>query len=165
MHIVSEENIGTTFTFTIGYECDEDKSKEIINNIEVDLSSRHLCNILVVEDNKINQVVTKKIIEGSNMSCSIVDDGFAALVALERESFDLILMDINMPLINGFDTSRKIREKGITIPIIALTAFDKQEVVEQAISAGMNDVLMKPFEPSMLFQVIQNQVNKRETAY
>lgn len=69
-----------------------------------------------------------------------------------------------MPLINGFDTSRKIREKGITIPIIALTAFDKQEVAEQSISAGMNDVLMKPFEPSMLFQVIQNQVNKRETA-
>ena len=162
--IVSEENIGTTFSFTIGFEFDEDKSKEIINNIEVDLSTSQLYNILVVEDNKINQVVTKKMIEVSNMSCTIVDDGFAALVALERESFDLVLMDINMPLINGFDTSRKIREKGITIPIIALTAFDKQEVAEQAISAGMNDVLMKPFESSMLFQVIQNQVNKRETA-
>ena len=162
--IVSEENIGTTFSFTIGFEFDEDKSKDIINNIEVDLSTSQLYNILVVEDNKINQVVTKKMIDVSNMSCTIVDDGFAALVALERESFDLILMDINMPLINGFDTSRKIREKGITIPIIALTAFDKQEVAEQAISAGMNDVLMKPFEPSMLFQVIQNQVNKRETA-
>lgn len=162
--IVSEENVGTTFSFTIGFEFDEDKSKDIINNIEVDLSTSQLYNILVVEDNKINQVVTKKMIEVSNMSCTIVDDGFAALVALERESFDLVLMDINMPLINGFDTSRKIREKGITIPIIALTAFDKQEVAEQAISAGMNDVLMKPFEPSMLFQVIQNQVNKRETA-
>jgi len=162
--IVSEENVGTTFSFTIGFEFDDDKSKEIINNIEVDLSTSQLYNILVVEDNKINQVVTKKMIEVSNMSCTIVDDGFAALVALERESFDLVLMDINMPLINGFDTSRKIREKGITIPIIALTAFDKQEVAEQAISAGMNDVLMKPFEPSMLFQVIQNQVNKRETA-
>jgi len=162
--IVSEENIGTTFSFTIGFEFDEDKSKDIINNIEVDLSTSQLYNILVVEDNKINQVVTKKMIEVSNMSCTIVDDGFAALVALERESFDLVLMDINMPLINGFDTSRKIREKGISIPIIALTAFDKQEVAEQAISAGMNDVLMKPFESSMLFQVIQNQVNKRETA-
>jgi signal transduction histidine kinase/ActR/RegA family two-component response regulator len=162
IHIVSEENIGTTFSFTIGFEFDDDKSKEIINNIEVDLSTSQLYNILVVEDNKINQVVTKKMIEVSNMSCTIVDDGYAALVALERESFDLILMDINMPLINGFDTSRKIREKGITIPIIALTAFDKQEVAEQAISAGMNDVLMKPFEPSMLFQVIQNQVNKRQ---
>jgi len=165
IHIVSEENIGTTFSFTIGFEFDEDKSREIINNIDVDLSTSQLYNILVVEDNKINQVVTKKIIQSSNMGCTIVDDGFAALVALERESFDLILMDINMPLINGFDTSRKIREKGITIPIIALTAFDKQEVAEQAISAGMNDVLMKPFEPSMLFQVIQNQLNKIKNDY
>ena len=115
---------------------------------------------MIVEDNKINQIVTKKIIQGSNMSCTIVDDGYAALVALERESFDIILMDINMPLINGFDTTRKIREKGITIPVIALTAFDKQEVVEQAISAGMNDIMVKPFEPAKLFQVIHNQIKK-----
>ena len=164
IHLESEENVGTTFSFTIGFEFDEDKSKEIINNIEVDLSTSHLYNILVVEDNKINQVVTKKIIQGSNMSCTIVDDGYAALVALERESFDLILMDINMPLINGFDTTRKIREKGITIPVIALTAFDKQEVAEQAISAGMNDVMVKPFEPSKLFQVIHNQIKNKENA-
>ncbi|MEO5777189.1 MAG: response regulator [Flavobacterium sp.] len=164
VHLESEENVGTTFSFTIGFEFDEDKSKEIINNIEVDLSTSHLYNILVVEDNKINQVVTKKIIQGSNMSCTIVDDGYAALVALDRETFDLVLMDINMPLINGFDTTRKIRDKGITIPIIALTAFDKQEVAEQAISAGMNDIMVKPFEPSKLFQVIHNQIKTKENA-
>ncbi|WP_293890275.1 response regulator [Flavobacterium sp.] len=164
IHLESQENAGATFSFTIGFEFDEDKSKEIINNIEVDLSTSHLYNILVVEDNKINQVVTKKIIQSSNMSCTIVDDGYAALVALERESFDLILMDINMPLINGFDTTRKIREKGITIPVIALTAFDKQEVAEQAISAGMNDVMVKPFEPSKLFHVIHNQIKNKENA-
>lgn len=163
IHLESEENIGTTFTFTIGFEFDEDKSKEIINNIEVDLSTSNLYNILVVEDNKINQVVTKKIIQGSNMSCTIVDDGYAALVAIERETFDLILMDINMPLINGFETTRKIREKGINIPIIALTAFDKEEVTEEAISAGMNDIMVKPFEPSKLFQVIHNQVKNKES--
>ena len=160
----SQENVGATFSFTIGFEFDEEKSIEIINNIEVDLSTNHLYNILVVEDNKINQVVTKKIIQGSNMSCTIVDDGYAALVALDRESFDLVLMDINMPLINGFDTTRKIREKGITIPVVALTAFDKQEVAEQAISAGMNDVMVKPFEPSKLFHVIHNQIKSKENA-
>ena len=164
IHLESEENVGTTFSFTIGFEFDQDKSIEIINNIEVDLSTSNLYNILVVEDNKINQIVTKKIIQSSNMSCTIVDDGYAALVAIERESFDLILMDINMPLINGFDTTRKIREKGITIPVVALTAFDKQEVAEQAISAGMNDVMVKPFEPSKLFQVIHNQIKNKENA-
>ncbi len=96
------------------------------------------------------------------MTCTIVDDGYAAIVALERERFDLILMDINMPLINGFETTRKIREKGITIPVIALTAFDKQEVTEEAISAGMNDIMVKPFEPSKLFQVISNNIKNRE---
>lgn len=164
IHLESEENVGTTFTFTIGFEYDEVKSKEIINNIEVDLSTSTLYNILVVEDNKINQVVTKKIIQGNNMSCTIVDDGYAALVALEREAFDLILMDINMPLINGFETTRKIREKGIKVPVIALTAFDKDEVGEEAISAGMNDIMVKPFEPSKLFQVISNQIKQNENA-
>jgi CheY-like chemotaxis protein len=164
IHLESEENVGTIFSFTIGFEFDEDKSIEIINNIEVDLSSTGLYNILVVEDNKINQVVTKKIIQGSNMTCTIVDDGYAAMVAIEREAFDLILMDINMPLINGFETTRKIREKGIKIPIIALTAFDKQEVMEEAISAGMNDIMVKPFEPSKLFQVIHNQLKNKENA-
>ena len=57
----------------------------------------------------------------------------------------------------------KIREKGITIPVIALTAFDKQEVTEEAISAGMNDIMVKPFEPSKLFQVISNNVKNRES--
>ena len=163
IHLESEENVGSAFTFTIGFEYDDAKCKEIINNFDVDLSTSHLYNILIVEDNKINQVVTKKIIQNNNMSCTIVDDGYAALVALDRESFDLILMDINMPLINGFDTTRKIREKGIKIPIVALTAFDKQEVTEQAISAGMNDILVKPFEPYKLFQVIANQI-KTENA-
>jgi len=158
----SEENVGTTFSFTIGFEYDEEKSKEIINNIEVDLSEGHFYNILVVEDNKINQIVTKKIIQNSNMTCTIVDDGFAAIVAIERELFDLILMDINMPLINGFETTRKIREKGITIPIIALTAFDKQEVTEEAIAAGMNDIMVKPFETSKLFKVIANNIKNKK---
>lgn len=158
----SEENVGTVFSFTIGFEYNEEKSREIINNIEVDLSSNCVYNILVVEDNKINQIVTKKIIQNSGMNGTIVDDGYAALAAIEREQFDLILMDINMPVINGFETTKKIREKGITTPVIALTAFDKQEVSEEAIAAGMNDVLVKPFEPTKLYQVISNQVIIRE---
>ncbi len=164
IYLESEENVGSTFTFTIGFEYNEEKSREIINNIDVDLSSSHLYNILVVEDNKINQMVTKKIIQNSNMSCTIVDDGYAALVALDRELFDLILMDINMPLINGFDTTRKIREKGIKTPVIALTAFDKQEVTEEALGAGMNDIMVKPFEPTKLYQVITNQIKNKENA-
>ncbi|WP_396159353.1 response regulator [Flavobacterium sp.] len=163
IHLESEQNIGTTFSFTIGFEYDQEKSKEIINEIEVDLSQNLVYNILVVEDNKINQIVTNKIIQNSNMTCTIVDDGFAALVAIEKEHFDLILMDINMPLINGFETTRKIREKGIKIPIIALTAFDKQEVTEEALAAGMNDIMVKPFDPSKLFQVVAKNIKNKKS--
>lgn len=162
IHLESTENVGTTFSFTIGFEYDKMKSVDIINNIEVDLTVSQLFTVLVVEDNKINQVVTKKIIEKSNLRCTIVDDGYAAMVALEREHFDLILMDINMPLINGFETTRRIRAKGITIPIIALTAFDKQEIIEESIASGMNDIIVKPFEPVKLFQIISDQLHKKK---
>ncbi|MFY8182304.1 MAG: response regulator [Flavobacterium sp.] len=162
IHLESEEGVGTTFSFTIGFEADETKKNEIINNIVVDLSSNHFYKILVVEDNKINQIVTKKILESNNFKCTILDDGYAAIELLDNENFDVILMDINMPIINGFDTTKLIRKKGITTPVIALTAFDKQEITEQALSCGMNDIIIKPFEQGKLFQVINNLVTKKK---
>lgn len=160
----SQVGFGTTFIFTIVFECNPEKTNQIINNIRVDLSSGQLFKVLVVEDNKINQTITKKIIEKNNCSCFIVDDGFQALDVLEKDVFDVILMDINMPLISGFETTRKIRLKGIQTPIIALTAFAKDEIVEEAIDAGMNDIMIKPFEPLKLFQVINDQIKKAENA-
>lgn len=161
IYVESQEGKGTKFTFTIGFEGDLKKVNGIINQIKVDLSDDLVYRVLVVEDNKINQMVTRKIMEKNNFKAVIVDDGYAAVEALSKEYFDVILMDINMPLINGFETSRLIRKKGITIPIIALTAFDKEEVSEEAISAGMNDVLIKPFEPSKLMYIIETLI-KRE---
>jgi len=161
--VESQEGKGTKFTFTIGFDADMGKVNEIINHIKVDLSNDTVYRVLVVEDNKINQMVTRKIMEKNNFKTVIVDDGYAAMEALSKEDFDVVLMDINMPLINGFETTRLIRKKGITIPIIALTAFAKEEVSEEAISAGMNDVLIKPFEPSKLMYIIETLV-KRNTA-
>ena len=154
--IESELGEGTTFSFTIGFLVDESKRTEIINNFEVDLSTSNLYKSLVVEDNKINQVVTRKILQNSNFECRVVDDGYTAIDFLEKEKFDLILMDINMPIINGFETTKLIRKKGNTIPIIALTAFDKQEVSEEALSCGMNDVIIKPFDSAKLITVINS---------
>ncbi len=161
IQLESEEGVGTTFLFTIGFETDESRRNEIINDIEVDLSLNNSYRILVVEDNKINQVVTKKILESNNFKCTILDDGYAAINLLETEKFDVVLMDINMPIINGFETTKLIRKKGIDIPVIALTAFDKQEITEEALSAGMNDIIIKPFESAKLFQVITNIITKK----
>ena len=102
--------------------------------------------------------LTRKIIEKNNYICKVVDDGFSALQILENEDFDLILMDINMPLMNGFETTKRIRQLGIKTPIVALTAFDKDEITDEAVSSGMNDIIIKPFESEKLFKIINNLI-------
>ncbi|RXR32638.1 response regulator [Flavobacterium piscinae] len=159
--VKSQEGKGTAFDFTIAFDSDSSKVNEIINNIPVDLSNAQIYKVLVVEDNKINQMVTRKIMEKSNFKTLIVDDGYAAIEALSKEPFDVVLMDINMPLINGFETTKLIRKKGLTIPIIALTAFAKDEISEEAFEAGMNDVLIKPFEPTKLIYSIEMLVKRK----
>lgn len=165
IRLESKEGEGTTVTFTIPFEYDANATKMYIENIDVDTTNISSYKILVVEDNKINQMVTKKIIEKNNYKCFVVDDGYAALDILEKETFDVILMDINMPVINGFETTRMIRDKGIDIPIIALTAFDKDEITDEAKLSGMNDILIKPFEPLRLFQIINSQIAKYSTQH
>ncbi|WP_281228937.1 tetratricopeptide repeat-containing hybrid sensor histidine kinase/response regulator [Flavobacterium aquiphilum] len=161
--VESQIGKGTTFTFCINFECNEVRTIEIINNIQIDLTSSQVFNVLIVEDNRINQLITKKIIEKNNYSCVVVDDGFKALEILEKEEFDVILMDINMPLMNGFETSRRIREKGMETPIIALTAFDKNEISEEAIRSGINDIIIKPFEAIQLFKIINCLILKTKS--
>lgn len=157
IHLKSELNKGTEFTFTIGFEAAT--VNESIDTAEIiDMHPTHLLKVLVVEDNKINQLVTQKIMDKNNIKTDIVADGFAALHLLESQKYDVILMDINMPIINGFDTTKRIRSLGITTPIIALTAFDKEEIKEQVFASGMNDIIIKPFEPAKLFEMIQQQV-------
>jgi signal transduction histidine kinase/ActR/RegA family two-component response regulator len=152
--VESELGKGSAFSFVINFEYNTVKSSEIINNIQVDMTSSQVFNVLVVEDNPINQLITKKTIEKNNYSCVVVDDGFKALEVLENQEFDIILMDINMPFMNGFETSRRIRQNGIETPIIALTAFNKNEITDEAIMAGMNDIIVKPFEVAQLFKII-----------
>jgi signal transduction histidine kinase/CheY-like chemotaxis protein/Tfp pilus assembly protein PilF len=159
----SELGKGTTFCFTIPFESDLDKTNELINNIRVDLSNSQIFKVLVVEDNRINQLVTKKIMEKNNYKCTVVDDGYEALRTLENENFDIILMDINMPLINGFETTRLIRNKNIETPVVALTAFDKEEIAEEALSSGMNDIIIKPFDQSKLFKAMTALIQNKKS--
>lgn len=162
IHLESEVNKGTKVTFTLPFESGENKVNEFVNNIEVDLSSPKTYKILVVEDNKINQIVTKKLLENHKFTCAIADDGFTAIELLEKNDFDAILMDINMPKINGFETTKLIREKGYTIPIIAVTAFEKEEVQEKATQSGIDDIIAKPFDARKLFQMIRLHINAKD---
>ena len=155
----SKLGVGTSFNFAIEFEIQNDDSNDLIALTQ---KSDYLkLNVLVVEDNKINQLVTKKIIEKFNSTCVIAEDGFQAIELLKTQTFDIILMDINMPNIDGFETSKLIREKGIKTPIIALTAYSKSEIIDKATASGIDDILIKPFEPMKLCEIVHKQLGKK----
>jgi signal transduction histidine kinase/CheY-like chemotaxis protein len=145
---------GTEFTFIIPFQYKQEKKEVVAESDTYNLTADKQYKILVVEDNPINQLITKKIIEKNNYSYTVVDDGNSAIKKIENEVFDVILMDINMPGMNGFETTEHIRSLGVLTPVIALTASDKDEIAGQVNLSGINDVLIKPFEPNTLYQVI-----------
>lgn len=159
--IESKENEGTNFYFTIAFkQQDEKNSKEELTQIGIETDSRTL-KILVVEDNKINQLVTRKIIESKNHNYSIANNGFEALELIRNNTFDVILMDINMPILNGYETSIKIRKLKIKTPIIALTALNKNEIINKLKDSGIDDVIIKPFDKEQLFDIINLVILKK----
>ncbi|WP_329806046.1 ATP-binding protein [Flavobacterium facile] len=156
IHIDSELNKGTTIRFSIplilGKEVERSTSNK--NGMTIDNLS-----VLVVKDNKVNQIVTQKILKKNKMICTIAVDGFHALEILKNNKFDIILMDIHMPKMNGFETTEKIHELGITTPIIALTASGKYELEGDISKYKMNDILVKPFEFTDLQNLIIKHIN------
>jgi CheY-like chemotaxis protein/anti-sigma regulatory factor (Ser/Thr protein kinase) len=161
IELESQEGKGTSFFFTIPFEIKEQEVAKKASDILPSISQADY-HVLVVEDNKINQIVTRKILEKNNFKCTVVDDGYTALDVLQSQNIAIVLMDINMPIINGYETTKLIRSKGFTLPIVALTAFDKQEVESKAISSGMNDVIIKPFDKEKLFQIISEMVSYKK---
>lgn len=155
--ISSQVNKGTTITFSIpllvGNEIKEKTPQDLVETMKN-------LTILVVEDNKVNQIVTQKLLEKNNLFCDIAEDGYQALKLLQSKTYDLILMDIHMPGINGFETTAKIHDLGITTPIIALTASDKYEIEGDISKYKMNDLLVKPFEFTDLKKLIIKYINK-----
>ncbi|MGZ4088977.1 MAG: response regulator, partial [Bacteroidia bacterium] len=119
-------------------------------------------NILVVEDNDINQKVILNTLKSWDASCTVVPTAVEGFDMLMKEHFDLILMDIELPVINGWDASQYIRMKfeapAKTIPIIALTAYASEDDKQKCYSSGMNDVVTKPFNNDELFFKIYNLV-------
>lgn len=117
--------------------------------------------ILVVEDNLINQKVVVKFLEKTKKyEVSVANNGQEALDRLARESFDLILMDLQMPVMGGYEATEQIRDKqsqGLLpyIPIIALTAHALQCDREACLAIGMNDYLTKPIDPHLLYTTLE----------
>lgn len=121
-------------------------------------------NILLAEDVAINQILAVKLLNKAGHTVTVADNGKIALETLEREKFDLVLMDIQMPEMDGFETTSAIRRKEAStdehIPIIAMTAHAMKEDQQRCLDAGMDGYVSKPINPETLFEEINRCAGK-----
>jgi two-component system sensor histidine kinase RpfC len=125
--------------------------------LELPVASRPL-SILVADDNATNRLVISKVLERGGHAAQCVENGEEALNALEAECFDLVIMDINMPVMTGIEAANLFRftePQGRRIPIIALTADATPEIVAETRAAGMDACLTKPVQPAVLLKAIE----------
>ncbi|HMT30052.1 MAG TPA: tetratricopeptide repeat protein [Bacteroidia bacterium] len=122
-------------------------------------------DILLVEDNKVNQFLAQKLLNKMGFHVSIANDGNEAIKFLKKIKFDLILMDVQMPVMNGYELTQVIRTTLPSpynmIPIIALTAYASNVEKEKALALGMSDYITKPYSPQELMTAIMKQVSKK----
>ena len=164
LEVHSEEKKGSTFYFTNWYEVLQAKNAAPERD-KVSFLPLENVKILVAEDNQINKFLIAKILKGWKVSMDLVDNGQEALDKLKDNDYDLILMDTFMPVMNGLDAIKLIRQGHISgkenIPIITFSAAVMEEDKKTAIDAGANDVVSKPFEMDVLYQKITSFVNKK----
>jgi signal transduction histidine kinase/ActR/RegA family two-component response regulator len=121
-------------------------------------------HLLIVEDNKINQVITKKMLAKKEITSDIANNGEEAVTLAKENAYDAILMDIHMPGISGEEATIEIRKFDQRTPIIALTAISLDDSLESFYAAGCNDVVTKPFKPEIFYQKIgENIFDKKAT--
>ncbi|WP_299252156.1 response regulator [uncultured Aquimarina sp.] len=153
VYLESNEGRGAKFYFDLTLEILEDGNEQSVNERNNEGTNVYR-RILVAEDNKINQIVTKNLLGLIGYDCVIVENGFNAVQMVKKEDFDLILMDLNMPYLNGSEATKRIREFDKTTPIIALTAAELGEVQEECLAIGMNDIINKPLNKNDLRDII-----------
>ncbi|MFK8050764.1 MAG: response regulator [Halioglobus sp.] len=170
MFVESAVGSGSTFRFTAKLE----KASEDSNRIEQPVASLEStmkveklagAHILMCEDNEVNQEVTRLHLERLGCHVEVVEDGQAGLEHFEKGSYDVILMDCQMPRMDGFEATRSIRKieaqrgNGARIPIVAITAFAMEGDRERCIDAGMDDYLSKPFTIERLAQALNSAIS------
>ena len=164
LHLDSEVGRGSTFYFTQTFE----KGPVIIveqhtpeENIVLKKEGKPFTgmSILLVEDNAMNVMVAQTFLQRWGATIDVAENGLEALNKLDVSKHRLILMDLHMPVMDGYEASRKIRQQGIKVPIIALTATIPAEVEYDVRQAGMNDIVAKPFLPDELYRKVLHFVS------
>jgi len=166
-----EESISNKnrLTSSVNLEINETSAiKEKVKSDKTRVSSNKTndINILLVEDNKTNQILISSLLQREKYQFDIVKNGWEAICAFEACKYDLILMDINMPVINGEEATKAIRKTNKQIPIIALTADDIcDELFEDKLYMGFNDVISKPFNNEIFMTTIRNLITLTKRSF
>lgn len=158
LQLKSEPDKGSIFYFEIEYPICAPVSNEkvaIINNAPTEESKPLIgMTILLVEDNEVNILVAKTFLNKWGATVEVALNGQEAIDLFNPAVHKIILMDMHMPVMDGYEATRILRDRGVKTPIIALTASLPREIEERIKSTGINDIVVKPFIPSELFKVI-----------
>ena len=154
---------GSTFFFDLNFKVKETYEEELTFEPSVDDYNFEGLHVLVVEDNKINQVITKKMLNKKGITCDIANNGNEAIDAAKANEYAVILMDIHMPGISGTEATKQIRKFNTQIPIIALTAISMEDSLDEFFEAGCNAVVTKPFKPEVFYTKIGENVFGSQT--
>lgn len=152
LQVKSEPGMGSEFYFTVNLAKSEpvmtnQAEKDSMNHETIML---HNIKILLAEDHKANSLLAKQFISKWGAEVYIAENGQEALALLSEQQFDIILMDLQMPIMDGFECATMIRQNYPNLPILALTASRSQDIEERAYAVGMNDIVGKPFKPKEL---------------
>ena len=161
--VKSQINVGSEFSFTISFEKTKADAEFEIENTDVDLEIKNI-KILVVEDMPLNQLLMKTVLDDFGFERDIAGNGKIAIEKLEHKSYDIILMDLQMPEMNGFEATEYIRNTlNSKIPIMALTADVTTVDLAKCKAVGMNDYIAKPIDERLLYNKIIGLVKKPVT--
>ncbi len=156
----SELGVGSIFSFSIPLQFDkENVTESIASTKEIDLGNEEL--ILVAEDDNINYLLIEKLLKLLNFKIIRAKDGQEAIaICNENKEIDLVLMDIKMPVIDGYEAFAEIRSQNKTIPIVAQTSYSFPEEIEKIKNTGFNDFISKPIDKEKLFLIVKKYMNK-----
>jgi PAS domain S-box-containing protein len=163
--VESQEGVGSTFSFILSFGIQNENIIQLTPLNEKDKNSDIKLgnlNILLVEDHDINQMLATTVLENWGFKVDLAENGLEAIEKVASNKYDIILMDIHMPKMDGYDATEQIREKlKDKTPIVAMTASAAIGDNKKCFKVGMNDYISKPFNPELLFEKISFQINKK----
>ncbi|MBU2913906.1 response regulator [Reichenbachiella agariperforans] len=159
INVFSTEGQGSRFYFTQTFQISEIQEK-VTEKISEEKNQLKGKKILLVEDNPVNVMVAKKFLSRWDIDVDVAENGRESLEKTATVKYDLILMDLQMPVMDGYTASRELRKGGLETPILALTASVMLDVGDKVYECGMNDFITKPFEPEDLYNKIVGHIER-----